>query len=79
MLFVYLLILCICILLTLLLWNHFYSNPRLRRPSHGGIAGRDGWIDDVWMARGMVNFSRSRISHLNFNILSGGGNLITKQ
>lgn len=47
----------ICILLTLVLWNHFYSNPRLRRPSHGGIAGRDGWIDDVWMARGMMDFS----------------------
>lgn len=23
-------------------WNHFYSNPRLRRPSHGRVAGSDG-------------------------------------
>lgn len=49
---IYSIILCICILLMFLLWNHFYSNPRLRRPSHGRVAGRDGWRDDVWMERG---------------------------
>lgn len=49
---IYSVILCICILLMFLLWNQFYSNPRLRRPSHGRVVGRDGWIDDVWMERG---------------------------
>lgn len=49
---IYSVILCICILLMFLLWNHFYSNPRLRRPSDGRVAGMDGWIDDVWMERG---------------------------
>lgn len=42
---IYSVILCICILLMFLLWNHFYSNPRLRRPSHGRVAGRDGWVN----------------------------------
>lgn len=42
---IYSVILCICILLMFLLWNHFYSNPRLRRPSHGSVAGREGWME----------------------------------
>lgn len=60
MLCIYSVILCICILLMFLLWNHFYSNPRLRRPSHGSIAGRDGWID-VWMERGMEKKKQEQI------------------
>lgn len=58
---IYSVILCICILLMFLLWNHFYSNPRLRRPSLGSIAGRDGWIDDVWMKRGMEKKKQEQI------------------
>lgn len=30
-----------------LLWNHFYSNPRLRRPPRGRVAGRDGCRDGM--------------------------------
>ncbi len=54
----YSVIMCICILLMFLLWNHSYSNPRLRRPSHGGVAGRDGWRDDVRMERGRAKSGR---------------------
>lgn len=49
---IYSVIFCICILVMFLLWNHFYSNPRLRRPSHGRVAGRDGWREVGEKARG---------------------------
>lgn len=55
---IYSVILCICILLMFLLWNHFYSNPRLRRPSHEGVAGMDGEMMCGWREVGKKKSGR---------------------